>query len=421
MQKTQRDGLATVRESAIIPSIAVIAGAVIVAVLFGVLLTGMVGRFVTTVAALLERIVAGENFSLNDADTLPPELTRSLQELWSAESLQLAALSRLAEGHGLVEAEKPLAATSLGRAIIAVAHQQQTFLTNLAAAATALDIETPETVAEQLEVVSGKAQTLATSLAQVQETAQAAVAAAEVCKNDISMVFENAVGELTGVCDDAIVQQLSDAVTQPAGKNMRDVPVSIAGVRAHFTEVERAVKILGWQVSSYEDFARQLETLAINVNVEAARVGAGTTAMSTIVDEIRLVAEKCRKASEASEKGKTVGIRSLDAVFSDLRQFESSAGQTQSAEKEQVIAYASAICERIRTAEGTLNELFSSSLDVITAFTDEAEKIISAVETTVDATQHGNDAGTAPEFPITLTSKVTDVDTRIVELPALDL
>lgn len=76
-----------------------------------------------------------------------------------------------------------------------------------------------------------------------------------------------------------------------------------------------------------EDIARQIETLAINVNIEMGRVGDSAGGLAAIVNELRTVVERCREHAAAMGESLYAGRRASDDTAVLIRDVQETLGQ----------------------------------------------------------------------------------------------
>lgn len=412
---SEQDSIALVRESAVIPAVAVIAGAFIISLFFCVIILRSSNRFASSVEEVVNGIALGEK--PEDESSV---LDGALYDLWKKLSDQAVALDKLAHGKTIDVYEKNLGDDITSRAISLLDKTHRDLASKLGECLAECGVSSHDGVGAMLPEVKKCLHNMSATLSEIKEKSTELAQSGATLEKGISgaatqslQAFEALHGQSeTFDSLSAAVREASTSISAPS----RSVTVPVADIQGQLAEVERSLKILGWQTASYEDFARQLETLAINVNVEAARVGAGTTAMGTIVEEIRTLADKCRQAAEASENGKTSGVRAIDSAYSGLNRL----GQVDSKPVAQVdsakLARAAQVLSQLNNVEKALSNIFTKAANVCSKFVAESAELATVAEK----------AGTkrtkvAQSEPISLTDKVEEEAPQKVTLPKLDL
>ncbi len=94
-----------------------------------------------------------------------------------------------------------------------------------------------------------------------------------------------------------------------AVKKMQELNDEIATMLTNVDGINKAVKIIGEDVSNYErilsdinDVAEQTNILAINASIEAARVGDAGKGFAVVADEVRALAQKSREVVERANE-----------------------------------------------------------------------------------------------------------------------
>lgn len=431
---SQRDALAFVRESSILPGVIIVAAAVIVALISYLLILRTSGLFVSRVEQAVAGLISGEHPPSSSKTRGMSQLETALWAVWSKVAEQTRALEKIAEGKPVTDIENRLGLDALSRAIGDVEGTQREFEQSLRQCLESMNISATGSSSDMLQALKTYVYDASTSLASVTEKVQAIRNSGVKLEKGLSQAAgqsEQAFASLHGVNN---FSELSSAVSvalagiaKPSG-----VPTaSVAELKSQFTEIERAMKVMGWQVASYEDVARHLETLAINVNVEAARIGSDTTAMGTIVEEIRGLSGKCRHAAEASDNGKTIGSRALDRVFSGLSALERRSDSSIATADKAAVKRAAQVLSQLENVELALTAIFTKAGVTCSNFVSETEALVSVVEnasvTSIKLSgelvkssteEAGNSLG---QQPIELTEHVIVFEDDALTLPKLDL
>ena len=410
---SEQDSIALVRESAVIPGVAVIAGAFIVSLFFCIIILRSSRRFVSSVEEVVNGIALGEK--PEDESNV---LDGALYDLWKKLSDQAVALDKLAHGNALDVYEKNLGDDITSRAIALLDKTHRDLAEKLEECLTECGVSSRDGVSAMLPEVKKCLRTMSATISEIKvKSTELAQSGATLEKGISSAATQSsqAFEALHGQSE--TFESLSAAVREAStGISSRSYTVPVADIQGQLAEIERSIKVLGWQTASYEDFARQLETLAINVNVEAARVGAGTTAMGTIVEEIRILADKCRQAAEASENGKTSGIRAIDSAYSGLNRLEQGDSKPAAQVDSAKLVRAAQVLAQLSSVEKALSNIFTKAANVCSKFVAEAAELATVAEK----------AGTkrtkvTQSEPISLTEKVEEDAPQKVTLPKLDL
>ncbi|UZP68048.1 hypothetical protein N1030_03465 [Desulfovibrio mangrovi] len=82
------------------------------------------------------------------------------------------------------------------------------------------------------------------------------------------------------------------------------------------------------KASFAEDVARQIETLAINVNIEMGRVGDNAGGLAAIVTELKAVVDRCREHSAAMNDSLYAGRRASDDTAALIRDVQEALGHS---------------------------------------------------------------------------------------------
>ncbi|SIN73423.1 hypothetical protein [Halodesulfovibrio marinisediminis] len=431
---SQRDKLAFVRESSIIPGVAIVAGAVIVALISYLLMVRATGSFVSRVEQATAGLMSGDRPpSFSTVRGMSP-VEVALWDAWSNVTEQTRALEKIAVGEPVTDLENNLGLDALSRAIGDVEVSRREVERSLRQCLESVNIPASGNASDMLQALKTCVYDSSTSLASITEKVQELRESGFKLEKGITQATKqseqafatlhrvNTFSELSSAVSSAL-----DALVTPKG-----LPVStIAELKSQFSEIERAVKVIGWQVASYEDVARHLETLAINVNVEAARIGADTTAMGTIVDEIRGLSEKCRHAAEASDNGKTLGSRALDRVFNGLSTLEKQDKPDVATVDSDTVKRAAQVLSQLENVELALTAIFTKAGVTCSQFVSETEALVSVVEnasvTSAKLSQEFAEPSASDtnsflgQEPIELTDQVIEFEDDAFSLPKLDL
>lgn len=431
---SQRDTLAFVRESCILPGITIIAGAVIVALIFYLLILRSSGLFVSRVEQAVAGLTSGERPPSSTKTQGMSQLETALWAAWSKVAEQTRALEQIAEGKPVSDIENRLGLDALSRAIGDVEVTQREVELSLRDCLESVNIPASGTASDMLQALKTCVYDASTSLASVTEKIQELRQSGVKLEKGLTQAAgqsEQAFAALHGVNNfselASAVSSTLDVVAKPCG-----LPTAtVSELKAQFAEIERAMKVMGWQVASYEDVARHLETLAINVNVEAARIGADTTAMGTIVDEIRGLSGKCRHAAEASDNGKTLGSRALDRVFNGLSGLEKQGDSSIATADKDAVKRAAQVLSQLENVELALTAIFTKAGVTCSKFVSEAEALVSVVEnasaTSAKLSEELSERAAKEaetllgQQPIELTEQVIAFEDEVLTLPKLDL
>ncbi|OBQ57664.1 hypothetical protein [Halodesulfovibrio spirochaetisodalis] len=430
LSEAQSESLAFVRESSILPGVVIIAGAVIVALLFYVLILRSAGGFVSRISQIVSGLAAGEEPPSSDNLRGASQIELTLHEVWSREFEQRKALKQIAEGKMVDDSQNRLGLAALSRAVneaeITRSKMEQTLRESLQA----VNLPATGTASDMLQALKTGVYDASTSLASVAEKVMLLSQSGSKLENGLSQAASQSEQAFAGLHGSNTFNEMATAVSSMLNGNARSGS-SFEEIRASFAEIERASKIMGWQVRSYEDVARHLETLAINVNVEAARVGADTTAMGTIVEEIRSLSAKCRTAAEASDNGKTLSSRALDKVFNALNILETQSDSSVATADKDTVKRAAQVLSQLENIELALTSIFTKAGTACSEFVTEVETLVAAVEnasaTSAKLSEEFSeesmpeDTTDVTQAPIDLTDQVIEFDEDVVTLPKLDL
>ncbi|MEZ6851933.1 hypothetical protein [Halodesulfovibrio aestuarii] len=432
---SQRDTLAFVRESSILPGVAIIACAVIVTLIFYLLILKTSGLFVSRVEQAVAGLTSGENPP--PSSKKPQEMSQLETALWAAWSKvaeQTRALEQIAEGKPVADIENRLGLDALSRAIGDVDATRREVEQSLRQCLESVNMPATGTASDMLQSLKTCVYDASTSLASVTEKIQGFRQSGLKLEKRLTQAAEQseqAFATLHGVNN---FSELASAVSSSLGgytKSGGGAAASVLELKSQFAEIERAMKVMGWQVASYEDVARHLETLAININVEAARIGADTTAMATIVKEIRGLSDKCRHAAEASDNGKTIGSRALDRVFNFLSSLEKQNDPSLATADKDAVKRAVQVLSQLENVELALSAIFTKAGVACTQFVSEAEALVSVVENAsatsakllIEQTERaaGEAETSLGKQPIELTEQIVSFEDGSFSLPKLDL
>lgn len=431
---SQRDALAFVRESAILPGISLIAAAVIVALIFYLLILRTTGRFVARVEQAVEGLTSGERPPSSKSNHRMSQLETALWAAWSKVAEQTRAVEKLAAGKPVTDVENSLGLDALSRAIGGVELSQREVEQNLRQCLESVNIPAKGSASDMLQALKTCVYESSTSLVSITGKITELRTSAIKLEKGLSQAAEQseqAFATLHGVNN---FNELASAVSSALEIVQKQSGVStpqIAELTSQVAEIERAIKVMGWQVASYEDVARHLETIAINVNVEAARIGADTTAMGTIVDEIRGLSDKCRHAAEASDNGKTVGSRALDRIFNRLSVLEKYGESSIATADKDAVKRAAQVLSQLENVQLALTAIFTKADVSCSQFVAETEALVAIVEAASATSEKlseelAEQAASDGEIllkqePIELTEQVIVFDDEPVTLPKLDL
>jgi len=431
---SQRDNLAFVRESSILPGISLIAIAVIAALVFYLLIMRTTGKFVARVEQAVAGLTSGERPpSAKNSSRMSP-LETALWAAWSKVAEQTRAVEKLAAGKTVADSSSSQGLDALSRAIGGVEISQREVEQNLRQCLESVNIPAKGSASDMLQALKTCVYESSTSLASIGDKVSTLRASAVKLEKGLIQAAgqsEQAFATLHGVNSfnelASAVSSALETVVKPNGLSTS----KLAELTSQFTELERAVKVMGWQVASYEDVARHLETIAINVNVESARIGADTTAMGTIVDEIRGLSGKCRHAAEASDNGRTIGSRALDRVFNKLGALEKYSESSVATADRDAVKRAAQVLGQLENVELALTAIFTKAGVSCSQFVAETEALVAVVENASATSEKLSDEladkssseRTFPaEFePIELTEQCIVFDDDPVTLPKLDL
>jgi hypothetical protein len=431
---SQRDALAFVRESSILPGIIIVAGAVIIALISYLLILRSSGQFVSRVGQAVAGLTSGERPPSSSTTSRMSPLETALWAAWSKVADQTRALENIAEGKPVSDIENNLGLDALSRAIGEVEETQREVEQSLRQCLDSVNIPATGSSSDMLQALKTCVYDATTSLASVTEKIQAIRNSGVKLEKGISQAAgqsEQAFATLHGVNNFSELSSAVSVALEVIAKPCSVPTATVAELKSQFTEIERAMKVMGWQVASYEDVARHLETLAINVNVEAARIGSDTTAMGTIVDEIRGLSGKCRHAAEASDNGKTLGSRVLDRIFNGLSQLEEQSYPRIATADKDAVKRAAQVLSQLENVELALTAIFTKAGVACSEFVSETEALVSVVENdsatsaklseelAVSATEEAENW--LEQQPIELTDKVIAFDDEVITLPKLDL
>ncbi len=431
---SQRDALAFVRESSILPGIIIVAGAVIIALISYLLILRSSGQFVSRVGQAVAGLTSGERPPSSSTTSRMSPLETALWAAWSKVADQTRALENIAEGKPVSDIENNLGLDALSRAIGEVEETQREVEQSLRQCLDSVNIPATGSSSDMLQALKTCVYDATTSLASVTEKIQAIRNSGVKLEKGISQAAgqsEQAFATLHGVNNFSELSSAVSVALEVIAKPCSVPTATVAELKSQFTEIERAMKVMGWQVASYEDVARHLETLAINVNVEAARIGSDTKAMGTIVDEIRGLSGKCRHAAEASDNGKTLGSRVLDRIFNGLSQLEEQSYPRIATADKDAVKRAAQVLSQLENVELALTAIFTKAGVACSEFVSETEALVSVVENAsatsaklseelaVSATEEAENW--LEQQPIELTDKVIAFDDEVITLPKLDL
>lgn len=432
---SQRDTISFVRESSILPGVAIIASAVIVSLIFYLIILRSSGGFIARVEQAVNGLTTGEMPPASGKAFGNSHLESALLAAWSKVAEQAKALEQIAEGKSVVDLENKLGLDAVSRAINDVENTRREMEQTLRNCLESVNMPATGSASEMLQALKTCVYDSYTSLATVTEKIQYLGRSGTALEKGLSKASahsEQAFSTLhKGTSYSEMASAVSAAVDGAATPASSASSNTVTELKGQFNEIERAIKVMGWQVGSYEDIARNLETLAINVNVEAARVGADTTAMGTIVEEIRALCAKCRHAAEASENGKTLSSRALDRVFGvlDLLENKKSSGTAVDVE---ALKRAAQVLGQLESVELALTAIFTKASVSCSEFVNEAEALVAVVENASKTSAKLSEelAETvaedvaevvAKESPIVLTEQVATFDDDVTVLPKLDL
>lgn len=431
---SQRDSLAFVRESSILPGVIIVAGAVIIALISYLLILRSSGQFVSRVGQAVAGLTSGERPLSSSTSSRMSPLETALWAAWSKVAEQTKALENIAEGKPVTDIENTLGLDALSRAIGNVEKTQREVDQSLRQCLESVNIPATGSSSEMLQALKNCVYDASTSLASVTEKVQAIRNSGLKLEKGISKAAgqsEQAFATLHGVNNFSELSSSVSAALDIVAKPSNTPTAAVGELKSQFTEIERAMKVMGWQVASYEDVARHLETLAINVNVEAARIGSDTTAMGTIVDEIRGLSGKCRHAAEASDNGKTLGTRALDRVFNGLSLLDNQSETRIATVDKDAVKRAAQVLSQLENVELALTAIFTKAGVTCSEFVSETEVLVSVVEnasaTSAKLSEElaesvAEEAETwLEQKPIELTEQVIGFDEDAVTLPKLDL
>ncbi|MCT4627262.1 hypothetical protein [Halodesulfovibrio sp.] len=431
----QRDTLSFIRESSILPAVAIIASAVIVALIFYLIILRASGGFIARVEQAVHGLTTGEMPPSSGKAFGNSHLESALLAAWSKVAEQAKALEQIAEGKSVVDLENKLGLDAVSRAINDVENTRREMEQTLRDCLESVNQPATGSASEMLQTLKTCVYDSYTSLATVTEKIQHLGRSGTALEKGLSKAASHSEQAFSTLHKGKSFSEMASAVSAAvdgAAAPANDSSNTVAELKGQFNEIERAIKVMGWQVGSYEDVARNLETLAINVNVEAARVGADTTAMGTIVEEIRALCAKCRHAAEASDNGKTLSSRALDRVFGALDLLESKKPSSVSAVDGDALKRAAQVLGQLESVELALTAIFTKATVSCSEFVNEAEALVSVVENASETSAKLSEelAETAAEdvakavaedSPIVLTEQVTTFDDGVTELPKLDL